>query len=176
MQSRRNKYLRQHREHGWFLEKIHNVENSIGALQQEVAEFETLKASKFWRENSESSAGYIKRTITQREVQRSIPDLRHPELAHPLCQTNSEKMRVVESFYGDLYHEEDIVQESTNFLLDSISDTQLDENDSTFLMQEITIEEIIDSSQRSPNCSSPGPDGLPYEILSVILHHPLLEI
>ncbi|KAG1457502.1 hypothetical protein G6F56_006593 [Rhizopus delemar] len=50
--------------------------------------------------------------------------------------------------------------------------TKHDTDDTHSLLEQFTIEDIIDGASRSPRKSSPGIDGLPYEILSLLFKHP----
>jgi hypothetical protein len=43
------------------------------------------------------------------------------------------------------------------------------------LMVPFDLDEIIEASKRSPAKSSPGSDGLPYEILNILINHPAVS-
>jgi hypothetical protein len=43
------------------------------------------------------------------------------------------------------------------------------------LLVSFELDEIIEASKRSPTRSSPGSDGLPYEILNILINHPAVN-
>ncbi|KAG1050126.1 hypothetical protein G6F43_007575 [Rhizopus delemar] len=55
------------------------VEQQVQILQQEITSIAILKAERTWRERGETDAGYLKKTVTSRQVQRTIPRLLNPE-------------------------------------------------------------------------------------------------
>ncbi|KAG1467521.1 hypothetical protein G6F56_004371 [Rhizopus delemar] len=123
------------------------TENLIGNLQRDIAQTAILKASKHWREHGETSAGYLKRSIETRASQRYIPGLQHP--VDPIDESN------------------------VDILLNTISEGELLSSDDTHsLLEQFTIEDIIDGASRSSPKSSPGIVSLPYEILSLLFKHP----
>ncbi|KAG0928771.1 hypothetical protein G6F30_012252 [Rhizopus arrhizus] len=137
-----------------------------------MAKTQILKASKHWREHGETSAGYLKRSIETRTSQRYIPSLQHPSDSH-LCASPGELQDAAKTFYQHLYTSETIDDTNVSILLDTITDNDIipaDDTDS--LLVPFTIEDLLVGSSRSPRKSSPGTDGLPYEILSLVLKHP----
>ncbi|KAG1400351.1 hypothetical protein G6F59_013187 [Rhizopus arrhizus] len=137
-----------------------------------MAKTQILKASKHWREHGETSAGYLKRSIETRTSQRYIPSLQHPSDSH-LCTSPGELQDAAKTFYQHLYTSETIDDTNVSILLDTITDNDIipaDDTDS--LLVPFTIEDLLVGSSRSPRKSSPGTDGLPYEILSLVLKHP----
>lgn len=79
----------------------------------------------------------------------------------------------VTSFYKSLYTPDPIDEQCTNDLTRLIpSHHQLPSSASTALLQPFTVEDLLTGAKRSPRKSSPGVDGLPYEILSLLFQHP----
>jgi hypothetical protein len=97
------------------------IEQLISNLQQDIAYNSRLRAGKRWRENGETSAGYLKRTIEARHSQRSIPPLRHPN-TNTLCQTPSAIDDAVSTFYSTLYTPSSIDEASVQQLASTITD------------------------------------------------------
>jgi hypothetical protein len=56
-------------------------------------------------------------------------------------------------------------------MLDKVDKVMSDE-DASMIVEPISFEDIQDGSERSPSHSSPGLDGLPYEILHLIISQP----
>ncbi|KAL7320148.1 hypothetical protein PS15m_000066 [Mucor circinelloides] len=83
--SKRNKMMRQQKNRGLVFQGLEYVNTQITLLQHSLAEIVILKAGKFWRENGEKSAGYLKRTAMTRENKRSITELRDPDTGE-LCR------------------------------------------------------------------------------------------
>ncbi|KAK4510812.1 uncharacterized protein ATC70_005246 [Mucor velutinosus] len=75
-------------------------------------------------------------------------------------------------FYCKLYTTDPIDYTSISELCNTIpASTQIPVNSQPTLETPFTIDEIMTGAQRSPSHSSPGTDGLPYEILAVLLSH-----
>ncbi|KAG1543519.1 hypothetical protein G6F49_011326 [Rhizopus delemar] len=51
-------------------------------------------------------------------------------------------------------------------------DKQVSPSDAKHIIRSISFDDILDGSRRTPHKSSPGMDGLPYEILHLIIGHP----
>lgn len=131
------KWQQKHKELHYY-ELLSSVKNQIASLQEDVAEIEDLKAGKTWRDKGEKFAGYLKRTATVWESQRSIQTLIDPVF----------------------------IQE----LLSSIpTDLRLDDGDRSLLVAEIDFEDITDVLKKAPKRSSPSSDGLPFEILNLMI-------
>ncbi|OBZ82453.1 hypothetical protein A0J61_09494 [Choanephora cucurbitarum] len=74
-------------------------------------------------------------------------------------------------FYNSLYNLAHTHLNDTYELLTSLQG-RLSPAQTTTLMQSTSWDEIIFVSQRSPRKSSPGLDGLPYEILDILIRVP----
>jgi len=172
LQRKRNKILRCYKSTGVLNPRLHVIENFIGMIQKEISENMALRAGKHWREKGETSAGYLKRTIETRNVKRNMPPLLHPT-TQTLCVTPNDMQNAVTSFYSSLYTPDPIDEESTQDLTSLIlPQDQLPSSASITLLRPFTVEELIEGASRSPRKSSPGVDGLPYEILVLLFQHP----
>ena len=173
LQRKRNRLLRSRPPISLLAEKLPILENQISALQAEIVDIAALRAGQRWRENGETSAGYLKRTITQQARKRAMPVLRHP-VTDNLCPTPETMQQAVSAFYTCLYSPEESNDDAVRDLLAHIPiDNVLSEAEGQSLCRKFTIEDLCISSRRTPRRSSPGPDGLPYEILFLVFRHPL---
>ncbi|KAG1036563.1 hypothetical protein G6F43_013025 [Rhizopus delemar] len=152
--------------------KLTKTEQLIGNLQTDIAKNQILKAHKHWRENGETSAGYLKRSIVTRSSQRYIPSLQHP-IDGRLCTSPEDLQEAAREFYQKLYRSDPINESNISTLLDTIpEDDIIPSNASQSLLTPFKIDDLIEGSSRSPRKSSPGMDGLPYEIMSLLFNHP----
>lgn len=101
-----------------------------------------------------------------------IPELKHPETHEP-CTTTTNMQDAAIAFYSKLYTPTEVSPESIVQLSNTIPlSGQVTSSQSSSLLNPFTLENLQDITKRSPNRSSPGVDGLPYKILSVLLAHP----
>ncbi|OBZ81357.1 Transposon TX1 uncharacterized protein, partial [Choanephora cucurbitarum] len=122
--------------------------------------------------NGETSTGYLKSTISSRTVNRNIPTLQHP-YTNQVCTSNSDIESAATTFDETLNTPSPVDDTSISTLAATIpSRLQLNFAQQKTLLLPLTLTELQDGTERSPNHSSPGTDGLPYEILSILLHHP----
>jgi hypothetical protein len=141
------------------------IEQLISNLQQDIAYNSHLRAGKRWRENGETLASYLKRTIEARQTKRSIPSVQHPN-TDILCQTPSAMDDAVSTFYSTLNTPSSIDEDSVQQFASTISDNdRLSTDTQSSLTIPFTRADIIAEAARCPRKSSPGIDGLPYEIL-----------
>lgn len=148
------------------------VEQQLSALQQYHVETLALRSSVRWRELGELSPGYLKRSVQSRAARQLIPPLIHPVTA-TLCTTTNEMLETATSFYTDLYSPDPINQNSLNSLLSSLPENlHISDQDALGMIDPITIDDLLDAFSRSPKKSSPGMDGLPYQIVRLIILHP----
>ncbi|KAG0890567.1 hypothetical protein G6F36_013252 [Rhizopus arrhizus] len=76
-------------------------------------------------------------------------------------------------FYSNLYSPEPIDNSAIDDLLSAIPDSlRLSDSNQRFLTNSFTHDDLIEGVSRCPRRSSPGLDGLPYEILHLIFIHP----
>jgi hypothetical protein len=171
LQRKRNKMLRDSHFTSIVNFRLPVIEQLISNLQQETASVSRLRAGKHWRENGEISAGYLKRTIESRQVKRSIPPLQHP-VTLELCHSTSAMNNAASAFYSTLYTPSPIDDDAVQQLTSNIRDQdRISPDFHPILTSPFTQADIINGAARCPRKSSPGTDGLPYEILSLILEH-----
>ncbi|KAG1606840.1 hypothetical protein G6F45_013894 [Rhizopus arrhizus] len=77
------------------------------------------------------------------------------------------------TFYADLYTPDPVDNDAIDSLLNTLPDSlRLSTADHDLLSATIDFDDIIAGVSRCPRSSSPGPDGLPYELLKLIISHP----
>ncbi|KAG1413688.1 hypothetical protein G6F59_010608 [Rhizopus arrhizus] len=130
-----------------------------------------LKAGKFWRKNSEISAGFLKRCATRRATQTCIDELEHP-VTGTRCSSPTDLQDAAILFYQQLYTPEEIHQSSVDSLLEAVPTTcRIPDSVSGSLVRPFSTVDLIDAAKHCPNHSSPGPDGIPYQILLLVFEH-----
>ncbi|KAG1445923.1 hypothetical protein G6F55_011756 [Rhizopus delemar] len=148
------------------------VESQLASIQQYHTETLTLRAGIHWREQGALSAGYLKRTAAQRQTHQIMKQLLHP-VTSTLCSTPEEMIRASVSFYSSLYSPDPIDDDAVEDLLSTLpSSLCLSASDQRFLINSFTYDALLDGVSRCPKRSSPGLDGLSYEILRLIFIHP----
>ncbi|KAG1137008.1 hypothetical protein G6F37_011558 [Rhizopus arrhizus] len=148
------------------------VESQLASIQQYHTETLALRAGIRWREQGELSAGYLKRTAAQRQTHQIMKQLLHP-VTSTLCSTPEEMIHASVSFYGSLYTPDPIDDDAVEDLLSTLpSSLCLSASDQRMLVNSFTYDTLLDGVSRCPKRSSPGLDGLPYEILRLIFIHP----
>lgn len=173
LQRLRNGMLRAHKLTNVLSPRFQAVCNELGQLQETNAYILSLKAGIRWREQGETSAGYLKRTSRQRLAQRQIPELEDPLTGH--VGSSMEHMHQAAcNFYQTLYSTEDIDQHAIDRLFSHIpSSCTLTSNDCSYMEAPLTHQDLKEAVKRAPKSSSPGMDGLPYTILSLLFKHEL---
>ncbi|KAG1016395.1 hypothetical protein G6F26_012559 [Rhizopus arrhizus] len=148
------------------------VEHQLDSFQRYRVETLALRSGIRWRELGELSAGYLKKTIATRTAKQLIPPLVHPS-TNALCFSVEDMLDATTTFYSDLYSPEPIDQNAIDELLESLPpELHLSSLDQTRLQSPITFDDILLGVSHSPPKSSPGTDGIPYEILKLIVSHP----
>lgn len=172
LQRKRNKLIRRYQNNDTVLhQRLLVVEKLISDLQQEQVEIQALKAGIRWRENGEVSAGFLKRTATRRTIKRTLPTLIHPD-TQAQCVTIDDKRDAVSQFYKYLYTPSTVTPAEIKYFANQIpsKDKILDEQHEE-LCASFTLDDLNDGSLRRPKNSSPGIDGLPYEIYNLLFAH-----
>jgi len=173
--SKRNKMMRQRKHRGLVFQGLEYVNDQIKHLQHSLAEIEILKAGKFWREHGEKSPGYLKRTAITRENKRSITELRDPETGE-LLRDQESIATIATNFYSSLFTPDPTDSVALGTLIRSIpGHLKVTSEQQEALMCPIDIEDLLADSKNTRRLSSPGPDGLPYEILYLVMKYPPLH-
>ncbi|KAG2228473.1 hypothetical protein INT48_003130, partial [Thamnidium elegans] len=148
------------------------VEHQLASLQQHRVDNLALRSGIRWREHGELSAGYLKRTVAQRQQKTLFRSIRHPQ-SSVLCTSTTDMLGAAQHFYSNLYTPDPIVSTAVDNLLTSLPpDLVLPESDQDFLTSSITWDELMEGVSRCPKKSSPGNDGIPYELLHFVFVHP----
>ncbi|KAG1469191.1 hypothetical protein G6F56_003395 [Rhizopus delemar] len=148
-----------------------SLEQQISGLQEEIVENSALKAGKFWREKGELSAGFLKRSVATRSSQTYIAELKHPD-TEELCKSPDRLQAASMAFYGKLYSPDQTCSSSTAQLLASITpDLQISIDQGQRLTRPFNIIDFQEVVKWCPHHSSPGLDGITYQILSIVFHH-----
>ncbi|CEP09911.1 hypothetical protein, partial, partial [Parasitella parasitica] len=172
LQKKRNRMYRQQKNRGLYFSVLETIETQIAALQESLAEIDILKAGKFWRENGEKSAGYIKRSGNSRDQQSHIAALRDPT-TQELSTDPDEMQHIASAFYTQLFTPDTLDFTAIDSLLSSIPPSlKLTAEDRDILTAPIDFDDILESCKNAPRQSSPGSDGIPYEILNLVIRYP----
>ncbi|KAK4521179.1 uncharacterized protein ATC70_013124 [Mucor velutinosus] len=170
--SKRNKMMRHKKTRGLVLQGLDMVNQHIQSLQHSLAEIEILKAGKFWREHGEKSPGFLKRSMVSRENRRSIVELRNLTTGD-LCQDQPSISNIATNFYTSLFTPEALDSTALSVIIRNIpGHLKLNSDQQESLMMPIDVEELLTDSKQTRRLSSPGPDGLPYEILYLVMKFP----
>ncbi|OBZ87815.1 hypothetical protein A0J61_04126 [Choanephora cucurbitarum] len=140
--------------------QLHVVQEQLSSFQQYHVETLALKA------------GYLKRTASSRFSKSIVPPLEHPSL-NRVCQTKEKMLDSDFIFYDKLYSPDPIDFTAAQSLLKSIPPSAcISASDSALLVERITFDELVEAFSHFPTTSSPGLDGLSYEIAKLIILHP----
>ncbi|KAG2192693.1 hypothetical protein INT47_013195 [Mucor saturninus] len=147
------------------------VEHQLASIQQHHTDTLALRSGLHWREQGEVSAGYLKRTISQRQSKTIFRSILHPGTS-VLHSDLPGMLDAAKTFYSELYSPDPIAPAALDEMLQSLPDTlTLPESDQYLLARSIDWDELCDGVSRCPKQSSPGIDGLPYEILKLLFYH-----
>jgi hypothetical protein len=171
LQRKRNKFLRAYKQTGIRNLRLPFIEQMISTIQHEIAENLQLRAGRHWRENGEISAGYLKRTAGSRNIKRSITAIIHPSTSS-VCTSPESMQEAATTFYSSLFTADPVDSMGITDLRRTIpSSESIPNTEHTLLTRPFTINDILAGAKRSPRKSSLGTDGIPYEILSLLLDH-----
>ncbi|KAK4518914.1 uncharacterized protein ATC70_009140 [Mucor velutinosus] len=175
LQAKRNRCMRAKKNRGLIFQGLDTINQQIGALQDSIAEIEVLKLGKYWRENGEKNAGFLKKLTVSRQNQRQLKQLRHP-VTQELHSDQGTMSEIAGSFYTNLYTPTPPDARSMRLLLDQITpDMQLDGEQQSLLELPVELDDLLFECKRSPKFASPGSDGIPYQLLRLILKFPPLH-
>ncbi|KAG1038378.1 hypothetical protein G6F43_012697 [Rhizopus delemar] len=172
LQNKRTCLLTSAESNGNLHTQLAKTEALTGNLQKDFANNQILKASKHWREHGETSAGYLKQSIATRVPQKYISSLQYP-VTGQFCTSSVDLQDAAKTFYQQLYQSDPTSDADVSILLDIIPDSDIIPSDSIPpLVAPFTIHDLVSASSRSPRKSSPGINGIPYEILSLVFKRP----
>ncbi|GAN11867.1 conserved hypothetical protein, partial [Mucor ambiguus] len=164
--------MRHHKNRGLVFQGLDTVNQQIQSIQHTIAEIEILKAGKFWREHGEKSPGFLKRSVVSRANRRSIVELRDP-ITGELCQDQHSISNIATGFYSSLFTPDATDSTALSVMIRTIpSHLKLSSDQQESVMLPIDVEELLADSKHTRRLSSPGPDGLPYEILYLVMKFP----
>ncbi|CAO0789273.1 unnamed protein product [Mucor circinelloides] len=169
LQAKRNRWMRAKKNWGLIFQGLETINQLIGDLQDSIAEIEVLKLGKYWRENGETNAGFLKKLTVSRQNKRQLKQLRHP-VTQELHSDQDTMSEIAGSFYTNLYTPTAPDARSMRLLLTQITpDMQLNNEQQSLLELPIDMDDLLLECKRSPRYSSPGSDGIPYQLLRLIL-------
>jgi hypothetical protein len=172
LQKKRNRILRVYKESRVLHERLPIIEQQIGHIQQEIVDTLALRSGIRWRENGEKAAGVLKRMIKQQTTQRTLPTIIHPITGNN-CDTPQQKQHGTQHFYQQLYTPETTDPQETAFFTNQIPlSHRIPDEKHEQMCALFNLSDLQEGAHRSPTRSSPGPDGLPYEILALLFNHP----
>lgn len=172
LQRKRNRILRIYKDSRILHDRLPIIEQQIGRIQQDIVETLALRSGIRWRENGEKAAGVLKRLIKQQTQQRTIPSIIHPVTGN-ICDSPQQKQHGTQQFYQHLYTPDPINSQDTTYFTNQIPPNhRISEDKHAPLCAPFCLSDLQEGAHRSPTRSSPGPDGLPYEILTLLFQHP----
>ncbi|KAG0928928.1 hypothetical protein G6F57_012969 [Rhizopus arrhizus] len=150
---------------------IATLEAELDKHYQDSASILALRSGHKWRELGERSNAYFYKCLKDRQQQQAISELVADD--GTILSTPEELTNCAKGFYSNLYSTEPVSPQATDFLLSQLPDTvRLDDSQQTLLLTEWTDEEVEACLAHTPTHSSPGIDGLPYEILRFLFQQP----
>lgn len=118
----------------------------------------------------------LKRTIQQRNQQRTLKGVRDP-LSDVLSTDPPSMQQASKNVYEHLYSSELVDASAIQSIVSKIKDEhRISPSDSETLIAPFNFDELKEGVKRSPRKSSPGMDSLPYEILRLVFHHRYLKL
>ncbi|KAG2205884.1 hypothetical protein INT45_009462 [Circinella minor] len=118
LQHKRNRFLRDQPSHVIHAQILPTIEVQISSLQKEITDILAIRSGTRWRKNSEVSAGYLQRTIQQRQTSRYIAQLQHINTGE--THNSPEDMQTAAfAFYQSLYTMGEVDDASINSMLNS---------------------------------------------------------
>ncbi|KAG0846708.1 hypothetical protein G6F17_013197 [Rhizopus arrhizus] len=152
---------------------IATLEAELDKHYQDSASILALRSGHKWRELGERSNAYFYKCLKDRQQQQAISELVADD--GTILSTPEELTNCAKGFYSNLYSTEPVSPQATDFLLSQLPDTvRLDDSQQTLLLTEWTDEEVEACLAHTPTHSSPGIDGLPYEILRFLFQQPYM--
>ncbi|OAC97936.1 hypothetical protein MUCCIDRAFT_168082 [Mucor lusitanicus CBS 277.49] len=143
LQAKRNRCMRAKKNRGLIFQGLDNINLQIGALQDSIAEIEVLKLGKYWAENGEKNAGFLKKLTVSRQNKRQLKQLRHP-VTQELHSDQDTLSEIAGSFYTNLYTPTPPDARSMRRLLDHITpDMQLGGEQQSLLELPVELDDLL---------------------------------
>ncbi|KAG1045508.1 hypothetical protein G6F43_011259 [Rhizopus delemar] len=176
LESDRSRFLRSKPPMDARLQHLTILDQQIASLQQELSENLALKAILRWKEAGETSVKYLKNLYRQRTVEQYITTLRPNDSTDPV-ECIDRMLPIAQQFYQPLYTTDPVDgHQVEQYLADIQGLSQLSDDHTDYLLEPITIDEIIHETDRVENkVSSPREDGLGYAFLCQLFRYPPLQ-
>lgn len=115
------------------------------------------------------SSEFLKKRSSIRAARTLIPPLIDPT-TQSLCTSKESMLDAAATYYGTLYTPDAIDMNAVHDLLDVIPQSaRLSSTASQSMLELITFEDLYEVFSRAPSTSSPGIDGLPYQLVHLIV-------
>ncbi|KAG1546419.1 hypothetical protein G6F46_009806 [Rhizopus delemar] len=173
LQGRRRLLLRQqYIDHA--TDALKHVESQLDQMYESTASTLALRSGSRWREHGERLNSYFYRTIKSRRQKQAIHELQSSD--GQLVRSTQQLNDCAKQFYEKLYSAEPIQTEAMEEILNHIPPSNcFNEDVDNALTSSWTEEEILAYVSKTPRNSSLGVDGIPYEILQILLQHPFFR-
>ncbi|EIE75892.1 hypothetical protein RO3G_00596 [Rhizopus delemar RA 99-880] len=170
LQRQRHKLIRHH-QHEHAAEALSHIEAQLDQIAEFSANTLALRSGLRWREHGERSNSYFYKTIRTRTQKQAIHELL--SLEGYLVRSPNQLNDCAKQFYEQLYSPDPIEYDALEELLTQIpTSTCFDTATNNALTTEWTEEEVLACASKAPSHSNPGVDGIPYELLQLLLKHP----
>ncbi|KAG1546735.1 hypothetical protein G6F49_010411 [Rhizopus delemar] len=170
LQRQRRELLR-HQQHEHVADALSHAETQLDQMADFSASTLALRSGLRWREHGERSNSYFYKVIRARAQKQAIHELLPSE--GYLVRSPNQLNNCAKQFYEQLYSPDPIDHEALEELLSQLPpSTCFDTATNNALTTEWTEEEVLACASKAPSHSSPGVDGIPYELLQLLLQHP----
>ncbi|KAL9555373.1 hypothetical protein PS6_002914 [Mucor atramentarius] len=131
-------------------ERLPKIESMIGNLQQELPDIQALRAGIKWREQGETSAGFLNRLASHRCQQRAISTLIHPTTS-TTCESTVYKQAAAVDFYEKLYTADAVNHDAIRYFTNQIPDAEkILDSAHDALCAPFTIKDLAADYSRAP--------------------------
>jgi hypothetical protein len=170
LQRQRCKLLR-HQQFEHAADALSHAEAQLDQIADSSASTLALRSRLRWREYGERSNSYFYKIIRTRAQKQAIHELLSSE--EYLVRSPNQLNNCAKQFYEQLYSPDPIDYEALEELLTQIPpSTCFDTAINTALTSEWTEEEVLTCASKASSHSSPSVDGIPYELLQLLLQRP----
>jgi hypothetical protein len=153
--------------------ELQKAEDDISEITQRETNILCLRTATRWQEKGERNNSYFYKVLKQRTNAQSISQLRHP-ITGVVSSEPQHLLDSAQSFYSSLFTSEPLNEEAIQTMISAIpTSAMLSKDDSAMLTAPFTTADLQDVVAHAPSGKSPGLDGLPFEIYSLLLRHPL---